>query len=273
MSDTGSGLRLAWPIGNIPVIVSSPYRAKNTSSFKKGRIGLFEHDCYLKASREIDKWRAHTLVKKFMTRSFLSDVNKLVRRSRKSRKVVLIAPDKDESTNAIPRALSEELSTQFNLEIDGVIKEVSAPRRAQMTAWEKLYHQPKFYGKVYDNRVYLGVDDMISTGSTMTAMRNHVSLNGGIFAGAICIASPDGRNTRLNVNERDVRNLRAKYDKDVIEWFEKSVGFGFSELALGEADLLRRPDVVEMINSKAGSNCRCNNEVICRDRQFFPAYC
>ena len=108
--------------------------------------------------------------------------------------------------NKLPIALAQNIGLK-------VCKTVSTHRSCQrknMRAMERLLYQPTFKGNVNHNTSYILVDDILTQGGTVSALRKYVIAGGGNVVAVAVLAHAVGSKT-LPPKQQTLRRLQAKF--------------------------------------------------------------
>ena len=153
---------------------------------------------YLAAKKNFDQEAADEIVSRCLTDKFLDEIIDLLDNT--SKKVFLIFPhpefttDGDVSlphkpTNALPFAFSSRLGEILGLEQWEDVIEYARPGRTALSGWQRLLWQPKFTGSVRHGAAYILVDDVVTNGGTLAALRSYIVQQGGTVIGAAVLSN------------------------------------------------------------------------------------
>ena len=96
--------------------------------------------------------------------------------------VVPVHAEEASGRNAIPEAYAERIGRITGLEVDSGIVQSARAYHTDKGARHRLISQAEFDGPVKAVRDYIIVDDVITMGGTINALRNHIIRNGGKVA-------------------------------------------------------------------------------------------
>lgn len=91
-------------------------------------------------------------------------------------------PMRPKVTNALPIQYAAHLSQALDAEIDNEIIQKARVGRTSLTAFERLLWQPSFDGAVRRDVAYIIVDDVLTHGGTIAALRHHILQAGGTIS-------------------------------------------------------------------------------------------
>lgn len=150
------------------------------------------------------------------------------------------------SNNKLPEALAMAL----NLPIHTNVHIYNSHVRKTLSAIERLLHKPCFSGKIIKGEDYIIVDDIITQGGTISALRKHIVTNGGtVVAVAVLASSIDSQ--IIAPKRDDIINLISKYSLSSITYLLKkyNIANDIHELTRAQIKyLLRFKDLNGLIN-------------------------
>lgn len=89
------------------------------------------------------------------------------------------------SNNRLPEALARKIGLKVHTEV----YELEEQNRKNMTAIERLLYQPCFGGQITRGKIYIVVDDVVTQGGTISALRKYIMQCGGLVSAAVALAS------------------------------------------------------------------------------------
>ena len=111
------------------------------------------------------------------------------------------------SNNKLPEALARIIG----LEIYFGIHKVETVKRKGLSAMERLLYKPQFRGSVPKGKNYIIVDDIVTQGSTVSALRQFVLSQGGFVIAVATLAHSAGSGV-IAPNPEGVHKLAEKFD-------------------------------------------------------------
>lgn len=120
------------------------------------------------------------------------------------------------SNNKLPEALAMTI----NLQVDTGIHQLHTHARKTLSAMERLLHKPGFSGKIIKGKNYIIIDDIITQGGTVSALRKHIITHGGSVVAVVALASSAG-SRMIAPNHEDVSELINKYSFPLITYMLK----------------------------------------------------
>lgn len=107
------------------------------------------------------------------------------------------------------------LARAIGLKINGKIHQIKTTDRKIMNAMERLLDKPIFKGRVKKGETYIIVEDIITQGGTVAALRRHIIKQGGIVLAVIALACSAGSSI-LAPRFEDVILLVQKFEYTII---------------------------------------------------------
>lgn len=111
------------------------------------------------------------------------------------------------SKNRLPEAFARRIGLKVHLGV----REVHTLTRKELCAMERLLHKPKFHGSILKGENYILVDDIVTQGGSVAALRQFVLSEGGSVAAVAALAYSAGSGVIAPVPER-VRQLCERFD-------------------------------------------------------------
>jgi len=92
------------------------------------------------------------------------------------------------SNNKLPEALARTIG----LKVCTGVREVQTLTRKNLSAMERLIHKPRFRGTVCKGESYIIVDDIVTQGGTVSALRQFILSKGGFVVAVVALAYSAG---------------------------------------------------------------------------------
>jgi hypothetical protein len=140
--------------------------------------------------------------------------------------------------NAIPAVFAAFIGEIGNLEDDRSIVQSSIVSNTGQNSWHRLAFRAEFEGDVKAGRDYILVDDVVSTGGTLSELRNFIEKNGGRVVDTIAMTNgARSMNAALAVTPGHILELERKYGVDLLQQFLKEENlYGGNHKALTDAE-------------------------------------
>ena len=225
------------------VHVAGPYKEAFNAAAHLDKPGLADHSYYRAAKYEGDTRAALKIVESTMNRLYLANMKIMLNMAAEQgvKNPIIVAPYKENSPNRLARTAAVYLGKELGLEVDHAIVERDGVSLKSLTKLERMFNSPDFDGSVQKNRWYIAVDDTISSGTTMAALRSHIVQGGGRFLCGCALASPDGQSTMLNASKDQINDISKLLSQNIIDWFERISHVALGGLTKVEADFLGKP--------------------------------
>ncbi len=242
--------RKEWEKRNYPVYVGKHYRDgwESAASPTHGD-GMADHPNYNKAKFEGDVDAALSVVKSCLSHLYIAQMQKIVQEMdrRGFERPILVAPYKKDSKNMLARTAAAYLGEKLGLEVDTAIVEMPGKSRKKMEKLERVFNTPSYGGDV-KKKAYIAVDDVITTGGTLSELRSYVDSNGGRFLFACVLSSPKGCSTMLNPEEKQIDRVYKNLGQQLANWVQNAKGISIETLTRAEAAFLSSRDGYEAIS-------------------------
>ena len=130
--------------------------------------------------------------------------------------VVSVHAEEAAGRNKLPQMYALAISDIGGLRIDDAIVQTNRTRHTGATARQRLSRSPTFFGPVQTGETYIIVDDVVTTGSSLAALRHYIEAAGGRVVLATTLAAARARwghePTRLAITVETVSSLEQKFD-------------------------------------------------------------
>ncbi|MCL1864020.1 MAG: phosphoribosyltransferase [Defluviitaleaceae bacterium] len=135
--------------------------------------------------------------------------------------------------NALPTALANETG----LKLWDKVYRIDTVKRKQLPAIKRLQHKPVFRGAVKRGAKYVIVDDVITQGGTVVALRNYILSNGGKVVAVMALAYSIGSYHIAPTREKYVR-LFLKFGSSIFWMQDVGLISSFEEMTNSQARYL-----------------------------------
>lgn len=136
--------------------------------------------------------------------------------------------------NKIPRAFAKYIAKLAGIETDQDIMQSVRAFHSGATAGHRLFVSPEFEGKVTPGAEYILVDDHITQGGTVNALRDHIEANGGKVVAIAALTLSQGSSI-LSPRKETLDEIKRKWPD--IDDLLKSAGIAERADALTESQL------------------------------------
>lgn len=238
--------RLPWKAGrSYPIFVAGAHKEEWIRDGSDVQTpGLADHFRYNAAKREGNAKAALQVVQSVTDKLYMTKMKMRLAQLEASgiKDPVLVAPYKRHSNNRIARTAAFYMGDQLGLDVDTNIVEQPCESLTGMDKLQRMFNIPTFAGEVEQGRFYIGVDDAVSSGTTMASMRSHIEEQGGKFLMGCALSSPNGESMLLNATETQVQRVVKSLGDDIVRWFEKTTKLPLAGLTSVEAKFLQQRD-------------------------------
>jgi hypothetical protein len=140
--------------------------------------------------------------------------------------------------NALPVQYMAQPSVILDTEIDREIVQKARVGRTKLKHFPRFLWQPCFDGAVRQDAAYILVDDVLTTGGTLAALRGHILRGGGQVAAITTLAHGSGENRPLALSKATWHELQHCFGIDFSAFWKKEVGHGAEYLTEAEGRIL-----------------------------------
>jgi hypothetical protein len=149
-----------------------------------------------------------------------------------------VDPGAERPKNALPFAFANYMAEDLGCDVDEAIIEVNRPGRTELGLFPRLLWQPRFEGEVRRDRAYILVDDVVTLGGTLAALRSYIVAGGGTVIAASALANTYGRHQKFGIADDTVRVLKSKYGTEFDDLLKEEVGHDSKSLTEVEGQAL-----------------------------------
>jgi len=201
---------------------------------------------YLSAKTRFDQIAAAAVVERCMSEEVLDQFCDLIIPKGLNGRLVLPYPDFDDEmvgggkarTNALPYAYAAYLSEMSGLPIDEEIVQSARVGRTKLNRLQRFLWQPHFGGNVRTDQPYILVDDVMTTGGTLAALRSYIERNGGTVLFATVLANRAGQNQPFAITQETLKLLGDTLGEGFEPFWRETIGHEASCLTEFEGRVL-----------------------------------
>jgi len=140
--------------------------------------------------------------------------------------------------NAIPFAFSAILAEKFGIDEDRELIQSARVGRTKLNRWLRFLCQPSFNGSVDRDRPYILLDDVVTTGGTLAALRSHIVRSGGRVIAVSALAHSSGQPFEFPVARATLDVLLSLYSEGMRALWARKIGHDLEHLTEAEARTL-----------------------------------
>ncbi|MBR3425322.1 MAG: toprim domain-containing protein, partial [Neisseriaceae bacterium] len=197
-------------------------------------LGDLKNDPDYSAAKAGDIERARNLVNRLLKEE---TIEQMIAQFQPRINTTILLPVLAEETvgkNKIPLAVAEMVSKQTGLPYTTSIFQTNHIGRTNKNADSRLLFQATFGGTVEKNKDYILIDDTLTMGGTVAALRSFVIQNGGRVSG-VMVMTAQQRSLQLAPSAELLDNIRLKHGENIENFLQKELGYGLTELTNAEA--------------------------------------
>ncbi len=117
--------------------------------------------------------------------------------------------------NMLPLAFAKFMGSVGRLRVETGILQINKTHHTDSTAMHRLLHRPEFSGNVMPGQAYIIVDDVITSGSTVQALRLFIESHGGKVAAFSALAGSfsfiTGSSLEINLTQETIHAIDTKF--------------------------------------------------------------
>lgn len=162
--------------------------------------------------------------------------------------IVPVVAEEKTGRNRLPQAFAAVLSDRLGLATEDRIVQTVRAHHTDAGAFERIARQPQFGGPVEKGQAYLIVDDTLTLGGTLAALRGYIESRGGKVVLASTLTGFQDRNI-ITPTPAMLAGIRAKHP-DLPKWWNDEYGFPLEHLTQGELGHLKAAPSLDAIRDR-----------------------
>lgn len=225
----------------------SPWQA----DFPRAKILNTPHDVQqhkdYQAAKAGDPEAAYRLVRDTVSENDLSLIAKAVG----NRKPIVVSVHAEERAgrNKIPVMMAERVAYNLDYDLDDVIVQAEKVSRGGSSGFHRLANSPRFIGPVEAGRDYVIVDDTLTQGGTIAALKGYIESRGGRVILASALMGKQYSAT-LAPTKGMLQEVRERYGEDFDGWWHEHFGYGLDQLTQSELRYLAKVSRPESVRDR-----------------------
>ncbi len=215
-----------------------------------GKLGDLKNESEYLAAKAGDFKQSAVLVEKLLKDDTVAEIKKLIG----GVKPILLPIQSEEASgkNRIPHALARALADRLDLHVDIDILQSNTVKRTGSGIYYRYVSPPEFQGEIKVGQSYLIVDDTLSVGGTIAALKGYIENRGGQVIGATVMTAYDKKvDIAIKPDMYQLLIQKAGLNK----YWRKEFGYGVDKLTQQEAGHLRKP-TLEQIQERIQAACQ-----------------
>ncbi len=156
--------------------------------------------------------------------------------------VTAVHAEEKVSVNKIPHAYAHQIADRLGYDLDESIVQAQKIGRGGSDGFYRLANQPEFAGEVESGRDYVIVDDTLTQGGTIAALKGYIENRGGRVILASTLMGKQYSAT-LKPSQTTLQEVRERHGQDFDQWWREQFGHGLDRLTESELRYLARVKV------------------------------
>lgn len=213
--------------------------------YQSGTLKNTDPDLYLSAKSGDVQAAFNLLFQNVLKEKDIYDFGKLV--FSKNPILVPVLAEEHLGKNRIPAVFAEILSGYLGFEVcDDIVQTVKA-NHTNASSYQRIVRQPIFDGAVEPNRNYVIIDDTVSMGGTLAALKGYIEYNGGKVILAMTLTGYN--NLDLVPLQTTLDFIKRKHPL-LEQWWQHEFGFPLEYLTQGELGHFKKPNSLDEIRNR-----------------------
>lgn len=210
--------------GNFPPVV------------RNGDLGMLKNEPEYAAAKTGDIEAAAILANRLLSPQTLADIKSMIGDTKPY--VLPVHAQEGMGKNKIPMALAKLIAHNLNLPVHEGIVQANKVSRTGKGIDHRFAFPPAFEGKVEAGRDYLIVDDTLSVGGTIAALKGYVENRDGRVIGAAVMTAHQGA-LNIAVKPNMIEAIRQKHGDSMDKLWQENFNYELNKLTQGEAGHIR----------------------------------
>ena len=199
-----------------------------------GNLGDLKKDPEYVEAKAGDEYAAWRLVNRLFKEETIISIIEKFNPNADSTLLLPVLAEEHCGYNKIPLATAILISKKIDIPYCKTIFQTNCIGRTNKNGDSRLLFQPTFGGIVEKGKNYILIDDTLTMGGTIAALRSFVIQNGANVIGAIVMTSQQ-RSLQLAPTAEILENIRNKFGENIEDFLNKELGYGLKELTQAEA--------------------------------------
>lgn len=140
--------------------------------------------------------------------------------------------------NVLPAQFAAHLAERLDAEVDTEILQIARVGRTTAKELERFLWQPHFQGTVRTDVAYVIVDDVLTWGGTLAALRSFIIANGGTVAAYATLACGRPGDQPLAISKQTLESVVGQFGNDFGSFWKGEIGHVAQSLTEAEGRYL-----------------------------------
>lgn len=206
-----------------------------------GKLGDLKNEPEYAAAKAGDVMQSALLVDKLLKDETIQEIKNLIGDSKPI--IVPIQSEEASGKNRIPQAMAFALSEKLGLQVDTDIVQSNTAKRTNAKIDHRFVSPPEFTGTVKAGQPYLIVDDTLTVGGTIAALKGYIENNGGKVIGSTVMTAHEQK-ADIVIKPNVLQSLQQK--QGLNEYWRNEFGYSVDKLTQQEAGHLRKPTLEQI---------------------------
>lgn len=163
--------------------------------------------------------------------------------------IVPVVAKEELGNNYIPHAFADLLSGYLGFPINRDIVQSVKANHTNASAYERIVRQAEFEGAIEQGRNYVILDDTVSMGGTLAALKGHIENHGGKVVLASTLTGFSVPEIDIVPNQKTLHYVLNKHP-ELAEWWQNEFNFPVQYLTQGELGHFKKPDSFDEIRNR-----------------------
>ncbi|HEY0125293.1 MAG TPA: phosphoribosyltransferase [Rhizobium sp.] len=151
-------------------------------------------------------------------------------------KLIAPAAQPSDSNNVLAIGYANWLGHELDWDVEDGVFQIKDFSKDKLNGWVRIAHRSTFYGEIDKTSPYVIVDDVITLGGTLADLRSFILGKGGRVIGMSTIASKDGSDVQIRLDNDNQTKLEKSYGSDLAKFCHELLGFDHKGFTGAEAD-------------------------------------
>lgn len=224
-------VRVPWEADFPNVFVNCMWKSANAK-----RVCLADHALYSAAKGQRDMDASLDLLDDLVIKDTITKLRELEEKCGAKPKLIAPAAQPSDSNNVLAIGYANWLGHELDWDVEDGVFQIKDFSKDKLNGWVRIAHRSTFYGEIDKTSPYVIVDDVITLGGTLADLRSFILGKGGRVIGMSTIASKDGSDVQIRLDNDNQTKLEKSYGSDLAKFCHELLGFDHKGFTGAEAD-------------------------------------